>query len=72
MDPVAAAHDVASSWLVRVARTLREERLDAAPASVVDAVRLAESLAAVRGRPSVGLDELTDAYEAMRRTTRTE
>ena len=49
---------------VRVAR-LRDERLDAAPASVVDAVRLAESLAAVRGRPSVGLDELTDATRAV-------
>lgn len=58
-------HDVASSWLVRVARALRDERLDAAPASVVDAVRLAESLAAVRGRPSVGLDELTDATRAV-------
>ena len=64
-DAVVAAHDVASSWLVRVARTLRDERLDAAPASVVDAVRLAESLAAVRGRPSVGLDELTDATRAV-------
>ncbi|NHA69325.1 DUF5682 family protein [Phycicoccus flavus] len=60
-DPRARDHDVASSWLVRVARALREEGLPAPPASVVDAVRLAESLAAVRGRPAVGLDELTDA-----------
>ena len=64
-EATVAEHEVASSWLVRVARTLRDERLDAAPASVVDAVRLAESLAAVRGRPSVGLDELTDATRAV-------
>jgi hypothetical protein len=64
-EATVAEHEVSSSWLVRVARTLRDERLDAAPASVVDAVRLAESLAAVRGRPSVGLDELTDATRAV-------
>ena len=64
-DTDSPVHDVASSWLVRVARALRDERLDASPASVVDAVRLAESLAAVRGRPSVGLDELTDATRAV-------
>ena len=64
-EAAVAEHEVAASWLVRVARTLREERLDAAPASVVDAVRLAESLAAVRGRPSVGLDELSDATRAV-------
>lgn len=56
---------LATSWLVRVARTLREERLDASTASVVEAARLAETLAAVRGRPSVGLSELDDAAETV-------
>ncbi len=57
--------DLATSWLVRVARTLREERLDASTASVVEAARLAETLATVRGRPSVGLSELDDAAQSV-------
>jgi hypothetical protein len=52
---------VVPGWLTRVARALRAEELDAAPATVVEAVRLADALAAVRGRPSVGLTELDDA-----------
>jgi hypothetical protein len=56
---------VVSSWLTRVARALRDEGLPAAPASVVEAARLADALAAVRGRPSVGLSELNDATQAV-------
>ncbi|WP_325603492.1 DUF5682 family protein [Nocardioides sp.] len=56
---------VVASWLVKVAHALRSERLDASPAAVVEAVRLAEALAAVRGRPSVGIDELQDASRAV-------
>lgn len=63
--PGADAPDVAASWLVRVARALRSEELDASPASTVEATRLAHALASVRGRPSVGLDELTDATQAV-------
>ena len=57
--------ELVTSWLVRVARTLREERLDASTASVVEAARLAETLATVRGRPSVGLSELDDAAQTV-------
>ncbi len=57
--------DVVAGWLVQVAQALREESLDAAPASVVEATRLADALAAVRGRPSVGLSELQDATRAV-------
>ena len=60
-----ADEDVVPGWLVRVARALREEGLDASPASVVEATRLAEALAAVRGRPSPGLAELDDATRAV-------
>lgn len=56
-----AADPIATGWLVKVARSLREHQLEAAPATAVEAVRLAEVLAAVRGRPSAGLDELDDA-----------
>ncbi|WP_374971390.1 DUF5682 family protein [Terrabacter sp. BE26] len=57
--------EVVPSWFVRVARTLRGENLDASTAAVVEATRLAGALAAVRGRPSVGLAELTDAARAV-------
>ncbi|UZX03302.1 hypothetical protein F8G81_12295 [Arthrobacter sp. CDRTa11] len=57
--------DVATTWLVRVARTLRRENLDASTASVVEASRMASALAAVRGRPSPGLSELDDAAQAV-------
>ncbi len=52
-------------WVASAARLLRAEGLDASPASVVEAVRLAEAIAAVRGRPSVGLDALMEAIEAV-------
>ena len=56
-----ADHDAALGWLVRVARELRAQGIDASTASVVDAARLATNLAALRGRPSPGLTELYDA-----------
>ncbi|NPD04375.1 hypothetical protein HN031_06695 [Nocardioides sp. zg-1308] len=65
MQPDPDPRDLATSWLVRVARTLREERLDASTASIVEAARLAETLATVRGRPSVGLSELDDAAQTV-------
>lgn len=57
--------EVVPSWLVRVAHHLRQEQLDASTASVVEAARLAEALGALRERPSVGLEELTDATQAV-------
>lgn len=51
-------------WMSKAAQLLRAEDMDASPAQVVDAVRLAESLAAFRGRPQPGLPEMNDAIEA--------
>jgi hypothetical protein len=48
-------------WLTSAARLLRDEDLDASPAQVVDAVRLAETLSALRGRPRPSLTEVSDA-----------
>lgn len=48
-------------WLTKVARLMRAEDLDASPASVIESVRLAESLAALRGRAIAGLEELGEA-----------
>lgn len=53
--------DVTPRWITGVARLLREADLDASSASVIEAVRLAESLAALRDRPLPGLPELNDA-----------
>jgi hypothetical protein len=52
-------------WMIKVAALLREEQVDAPPASVIDAVRLAEGLATMRGRPLAGLSECTDATRAV-------
>lgn len=55
---------VTERWLTRTARLLREEQLSASSASVIEAARLADTLAVMRGRPSVGIAELTDATQA--------
>lgn len=52
-------------WMVRVARLLREEDLDASPASAVEAARAAHALASIRGRPLPGLPEVDDAALAV-------
>lgn len=53
--------DVTERWFARVARLLREQRLEASSASVIEATRLANTLAALRGRALPGLDELNEA-----------
>lgn len=53
--------NVTERWFARAARLLREERLDASSASVIEATRLANTLAALRGRALPGLDELNEA-----------
>ncbi len=53
--------DPVPGWLARTARVLRAEGLDCSPAGSVDAARLADALAALRGRPLPGLPELHDA-----------
>lgn len=53
------------AWLTAAARLLREEDLDASPAQVVEAVRMAETLAALRGRPRPSLTEASEATLAV-------
>ncbi|MFG3011738.1 DUF5682 family protein [Streptomyces cinerochromogenes] len=52
-------------WLTTVARLLREEDRIVSSAHVIEAVRLAETLAALRGRPLPGLGETMDAVRAV-------
>lgn len=53
--------EVSTRWLLRTAHLLREEDLDASPASVIEAVRLADALSAMRGHAVPGLEELKEA-----------
>ena len=59
-----APEEPIAPWLARAATLLRGEGLDASSAQVVDAARLANALAVLRGRPAAGLPELTDALTA--------
>ncbi|CAM4452762.1 DUF5682 family protein [Deinococcus marmoris] len=52
---------VTERWFARAARLLRGEKLEASSASVIEATRLANTLAGLRGRALPGLDELNEA-----------
>ncbi|MEU0138076.1 DUF5682 family protein [Streptomyces sp. NPDC006296] len=52
-------------WMTKVAGLLRDTDRTVSPADVIEAVRLAGTLAALRGRPAVGLTEATDAVRAV-------
>jgi len=57
--------EVAARWMTRVARLLREQDLDASAAHVIEGVRVAEALAALRDRSLPGLSELNEAARAV-------
>ncbi|WP_327305023.1 DUF5682 family protein [Streptomyces sp. NBC_01298] len=52
-------------WLTKVAGLLREEDRHVSPAHVIEAVRLADTLAAMRGRPVPGLTETLEAVRSV-------
>jgi Family of unknown function (DUF5682) len=52
-------------WLAKAAAVLRDEGVPASSAHVIESVRLAEALAALRGRPLAGLEEVTEAAHAV-------
>ncbi|WP_070011517.1 DUF5682 family protein, partial [Streptomyces abyssalis] len=56
---------VVERWMTKVARLLRDEDHGVSSAHVIEAVRLADSLAAMRGRPVAGLAETIDAVRAV-------
>lgn len=51
----------AAGWFARVARVLREHGLDCSSAHLIEAARLADTLAALRERPAPSLEELNEA-----------
>ncbi|WP_327208220.1 DUF5682 family protein [[Kitasatospora] papulosa] len=52
-------------WMTKVAGLLRDTDRTVSSADVIEAVGLAGTLAAMRGRPAVGLTEATDAVRAV-------
>ncbi len=53
--------DVVIRWMTKVARLFREEDMDASSAHVIEAVRLAETLAAMRNLSVPGMNELYES-----------
>lgn len=57
--------DLTIRWMTQVAQLLREEDLGASSAHVIEAVRLSETLAALRERSLPGLPELNEAVRSV-------
>ncbi len=60
-----AGPDVVIRWFTEAARLLRQADHGTSPADVVEATRLADALATLRGRPLPGLAEVDDAARAV-------
>ncbi|MFJ6134464.1 DUF5682 family protein [Kitasatospora sp. NPDC092286] len=61
----AASGDPLPKWLARAAELLRAEDHPVSSAHVIEAVRLARTLAVMRGRPLAGLTETLDAVRSV-------
>lgn len=61
----AAEGDPLARWMTRAAGLLREEDHPVSSAHVIEAVRLARTLAVMRGRPLAGLTETLDAVRSV-------
>lgn len=57
--------DLGEWWLTQVARLLRKQKVDVSTAHVIEAYRLAESLALLRNLPRAGLRELNEATQSV-------
>lgn len=55
----------AVGWYARVARLLREHEIDCSSAHLIEATRLADTLAAMRDRPAPGLEEIGEATRSV-------
>lgn len=54
-----------TAWLARAAALFRREGVDCSSAHLIEAARLADTLAALRERPQPGLEELSEALRAV-------
>jgi hypothetical protein len=53
------------TWLIKVARTFRKKQIDISSAHIIETVRLAKTLAALRNKSTVTLPELNEATLAV-------
>lgn len=53
------------AWAAKTAHLFRQQDLDASSAHIIEVVRLAETLAAMRDLPQPGLQEITEATQAV-------
>ncbi|GAA2254986.1 DUF5682 family protein [Kitasatospora cystarginea] len=60
-----AGSEPVTRWMTKVAELLRAEDHPVSSAHVIEAVRLADSLAVMRGRPLAGLTETLDAVRSV-------
>jgi hypothetical protein len=58
-------HDDGTLWMAKVARLFRNQQMDTSVAHVIEAVRLAGSLAYLRNLPKAGLEELNEATRSV-------
>jgi hypothetical protein len=65
LSTVAHAGELATRWMTRVAHLLRAEDLESSTASIIEATRLAEAMAVLRGCALPGLAEFNDAAQAV-------
>jgi hypothetical protein len=56
---------IVESWMTRTAHLLREKDIDCSSAHVIEAVRLATTLASLRGRPLADLSDIADATRSV-------
>ncbi|NHA06334.1 hypothetical protein G7092_21170 [Mucilaginibacter sp. HC2] len=54
-------HDDGTLWMAHIAQLFRKQQMDTSVAHIIEAVRLAGSLASLRGLPKAGLEELNEA-----------
>lgn len=52
-------------WMVKAARLLRSEGMEASSASVIEAIRLSDALAAMRGLSIPGLEEMVESVRTV-------
>jgi hypothetical protein len=56
---------VIERWMTRIAQLLREHDLDCSPAHVIESVRLAHALAAMRTRPIADLSDIAESARSV-------
>jgi len=54
-------NDDGTLWFANIAQLFRRQQMDTSTAHIIEAVRLAEALASLRGLPKAGLEEMNEA-----------